>query len=115
MDGGILAIGFYPQSRPAQRKFGFAGDLDCFPPDNSFFYPREEKSVHGRVVGAENILFAVIQFRFAVQRGKELRKLPHGLGSSQEEETTRVQRIVEKGGFLITSCSEKTSMSRMPL
>ena len=93
------------QQRPfgqlAQRKLAFAGRLSGGPRSGPAFRQRREKLPHGRAVRASNILFALIQLRLAVQRGKEVRKLAHGLGGAQEEHAARVQRVVEQGDELL--------------
>ncbi len=60
-----------------------------------------QKPAQGRALRAVNILLALIQLQFAVQRGKKIAKLAHGLGGAQEEKTARVQRVVEQGNELL--------------
>ena len=96
-DRGVLL-----QQRPfgqlAQRELAFAGRLSGGPRGGSIFRHGREKLSHGRAVCAVNILFALIQLRLAVQRGKEVRELAHGLGGAQEEHAARVQARSGTGG-----------------
>ena len=65
------------------------------------FRQRREILSHGRALRARTVLFALIQLRLAVQRGKQVRELAHGLGGSQEEHAARIQCVVEQGHELL--------------
>ena len=60
-----------------------------------------QKPAQGRALRAVKIFLALIQLRFAVQRGKQIAELAHGLGGAQEEKAARVQRVVEQGNELL--------------
>src|ERR1039458_9780681 len=82
----------------AQRRFSAAGHVSGGPRD-SHIYRRHgrQKPAQNRALCAVKILLALIQLRFAVERGKKTAKLAHRLRSAQEEKTARVERVVEQG------------------
>ena len=47
------------------------------------------------------IFFALIQFLFTLQRGKQRAEFTHGLGGAQEEKTTRIQSIMKERNHLL--------------
>ena len=90
------------QQRPfgqlAHRDLAFAGRLPGGPCDGSISRQGREKP---RAVRAGDLLFALIQLRLAIQRGKKVHELAHGLRRAQEEHAARVQRVVEQGNELL--------------
>ena len=93
------------QQRPfgqlAQSELAFAGSLRGGPQGGPAFRQGREKPAHGRALRAGAVLFALIQLRLAVQRGKQVRELAHGLGGAQEEHAARVQCVVEQRDELL--------------
>ena len=82
--GSLLSPGAFPEGRAT----GASSD-------------RGGRNSHGRAVRRRTVLFALIQLRLAVQRGKQVRELAHGLGGAQEEHAARVQCVVEQGDELL--------------
>ena len=60
-----------------------------------------ENAAQGRALRAVQVLLALVQLALAVQRGKQVAELAHGLRGAQEEKTARVQRVVEQGNELL--------------
>ena len=91
------------QQRPfgqlAHRQLAFAGRLRGRPVRRLASSGQgREKPRHCRAVRGVPVLFALIQLRLAIDRGKKVHELAHGLGGAQEKHAARVQRVVEQAG-----------------